>query len=136
VVSLVLCAPNDGLSGGNDTAATVYSLASLDCVDNEISTLRRGAGNTKPLVSSLQIAEPHEVKKETRCSKHEGPFGRPRRKWENIKLILKLYLLVFVVAARSNALNVFSRSNTGILGSNPTESFMSVRVFLCLCYPV
>jgi hypothetical protein len=67
VVSLVLCAPNDRLSGGNVTAT------SLDCVDSEIRTGRGGAANTKPLVSSLQIAEQYEVKnKKERSTKHEG----------------------------------------------------------------
>jgi hypothetical protein len=32
------------------------------------------------------------------------------------------------MAAQSKARNVFARSNTGIVGSNPTQSLMSLRV--------
>jgi hypothetical protein len=85
VVSLVLCVPNDGLSGGNDMAAALRSKASLHCVDNEISTWRGGAGNTKPLLSSVQIAVLGLKKRDVVNMK--GLLGRHRRKWENIKLM-------------------------------------------------
>jgi hypothetical protein len=37
------------------------------------------------------------------------------------------------VAARSNALNVFVRSNTGIVGSNPTRGMDVCPRFFCVC---
>jgi hypothetical protein len=39
------------------------------------------------------------------------------------------------VAAGSKASTVFDRSNTGIVGSNPLEAWMSAFI-LCLCRPV
>jgi hypothetical protein len=40
-------------------------------------------------------------------------------------------------AARSEAWNVFARSNTGIVGSNPTTGRdVCLKFFLCLCCPV
>jgi hypothetical protein len=44
--------------------------------------------------------------------------------------------LLLTVAARSREWAVFARSNTRVLGSNPTRSMdVSVRLF-CLCYSV
>jgi hypothetical protein len=42
--------------------------------------------------------------------------------------------LPITVAVRSKARTVFARSNTGIVGSNPLEAWMSMCVYFDLCY--
>jgi hypothetical protein len=47
--------------------------------------------------------------------------------------ILYVFLLSITLAARSKARNVFARSMTGIVGSNPTQAMnVCVRLF-CVC---
>jgi hypothetical protein len=44
-----------------------------------------------------------------------------------------LIVLEITVAARSKARNVFARSNTEIMGSNPTQSMDICLHLFCLC---
>jgi hypothetical protein len=59
--------------------------------------------------------------------------------WSNIKFILSYCQFLYNIKngpitapARSKAWNVFACSNAGIVGSNPTQGWMSLRLF-CVC---